>query len=127
MDPFFLQRNSRWKRPYDLGLTVTSTGDAKRDTYDGNLKSYSTALAGMFDALDHAEIKDLTFRDSHVDITSDEPCFVGTLAGYMSDSKIENVNVIGDVYLRAHDRMFGVGGVVGYGQGSFTEIGRAHV
>ncbi len=105
-----------------FGLTVTSTGEARRDTYDGNLKSYSTALAGMFDSLDQAQIRDLTFRDSHVDITSDEPCFVGTLAGYMSDSKITNVNVIGDVYLRAHDRMFGVGGVVGYGYGSFTGV-----
>ncbi|HAU50454.1 MAG TPA: hypothetical protein DCW43_01620 [Clostridiales bacterium] len=105
-----------------FGLTVTSTGEARRDTYDGNLKSYSTALAGMFDSLDQAQVRDLTFRDSHVDITSDEPCFVGTLAGYMSDSKITNVNVIGDVYLRAHDRMFGVGGVVGYGYGSFTGV-----
>ena len=69
-----------------FGLTVTSTGEARRDTYDGNLKSYSTALAGMFDSLDQAQVRDLTFRDSHVDITSDEPCFVGTLAGYMSDS-----------------------------------------
>ena len=103
-------------------LTVTSTGEARRDTYDGNLKPYSTTLAGMFDALDHAEIKDLTFRYSHVDITSDEPCFVGTLAGYMSDSKITNVNVVGDVYLRAHDRMIGVGGVVGFGYGSFTGV-----
>ncbi|MEE3351942.1 MAG: PIG-L family deacetylase, partial [Saccharofermentanaceae bacterium] len=105
-----------------FGLTVTSTGEARRDTYDGNMKSYSTALAGMFDSLDQAQVRDLTFRDSHVDITSDEPCFVGTLAGYMSDSKITNVNVIGDVYLRAHDRMFGVGGVVGYGYGSFTGV-----
>ena len=103
-------------------LTVTSSGSEKKDTYDGNLKSYSTSLGGMFDVLDQAKVKDLTLRDVHVDVTSDEPCFVGALSGYMSNTTIENVNVIGDVYLHAHDRMFGVGGVVGYGYGSFTGV-----
>ncbi|GEM_PF-2295074 len=103
-------------------LSVTTVGSAKRDTYDGNLKAYSTSLAGLFDALDQATVKDLTLRDVSVDITSDEPCFVGTLAGYMSDTTIKNVNVIGDVYLHAHDRIFGVGGVVGFGYGSFSDI-----
>ncbi len=103
-------------------LTITGTGDAKRDTYDGNLKPYSTSLAGMFDVLDQATVKELTLQDVHVDITSDEPCFAGTLAGYMSNSEVKNVYVIGDVYLHAHDRMFGVGGVVGFGYGAFSDI-----
>ena len=103
-------------------LRLDKPGTAIRDTYDGNMKSYPTTLVGMFDVVEGATIKNLTLSSVHADITSDKPCFVGTLAGYTGDSRIINCSVKGDVYLRAHDRMFGVGGVAGYGFGRFENV-----
>ena len=103
-------------------LRLDKPGTAIRDTYDGNMKSYPTTLVGMFDVIEGATIKNLTLSSVHADITSDKPCFVGTLAGYTGDSRIINCSVKGDVYLRAHDRMFGVGGVAGYGFGRFENV-----
>lgn len=103
-------------------LHLDKPGNAIRDTYDGNMKSYPTTLAGMFDVIECATIRNLSLTSVHADITSDKPCFVGTLAGYTGDSKVINCTVKGDVYLRAHDRMFGVGGVAGYGFGRFENV-----
>lgn len=103
-------------------LSITSTGSAVRDTYDGNMISYPTALAGFFDVIDGATIRDITFSSVYADIDSDIPVFVGTIGGYMEDAKILNCNVEGELYLRAHDRMFGVAGVVGYGYGTFENV-----
>ena len=103
-------------------LSITNIGDAVRDTYDGNMIPYSTSLAGFFDVIEGATIRDITFSSVHADIDSDIPVFVGTVAGYMEDSRIINCYVSGDLYLRAHDRMFGVGGVAGYGYGSFEGV-----
>ena len=105
-----------------INLSITSKGSAVRDTYDGNMISYSTSFAGMFDCIEGATIRNLTLTSVYVDITSDEPFFAGTIAGYMGNSKIINCNVKGDVYLRAHDRIFGVGGVAGYGYGLLQNV-----
>lgn len=103
-------------------LRLDKPGDAVRDTYDGNMKSYSTSLVGLFDVIEGATIRNLTLNSVYADVTSDNPCFVGTLAGYTGNSQIINCSVKGDVYLRAHDRMFGVGGVAGYGFGRFENV-----
>lgn len=107
-------------------LTVTSLGTAVRDTYDGNMKCYSTSLTGMFDVMEGAVVRNLTLSSVNVDVEADTPCFAGMLAGYMGDSKISNCNISGEVRLRAHDRMFGVGGVTGYGYGTLEHVD-AHV
>ena len=103
-------------------LSITSTGSAVRDTYDGNMISYETSLAGFFDVIEGATVRDITFSSVHADIDSDIPVFVGTIAGYMEDSRILNCNVSGDLRLRAHDRMFGVAGVAGYGNGTIENV-----
>ncbi len=103
-------------------LTVSETGSAVRDTYDGNWKPYQTKFAGLFDVIEGATVRNLTLSSVYVGIKTDEPCFVGSLAGYMSDSTITDCKVTGDVYLRAHDRMFGAGGVVGFGKGLFERV-----
>ena len=103
-------------------LTVSELGKAERDTYDGNWKTYTTSFAGLFDVIEGATIKNLTLSSVYVGIKTDKPCFIGTIAGYMSDSKIINCKIKGDVYLRAHDRMFGAGGAAGFGKGSFEQV-----
>ena len=47
----------------------------------------------------------------------DTPCFIGGLAGYAENATITDCTIVGTLELRAFDRMFGVGGVVGYGSG----------
>ena len=103
-------------------LYLKTKGSAVRDTYDGNMKPYSTTLVGLFDVIEDATIRDLTLNSVYADYETDEPCFVGTIAGYMGNSKIIDCAVTGDVYLRAHEKMFGVGGVAGYGYGVFENV-----
>ena len=103
-------------------LRLSTKGNAVRDTYDGNMKSYQTTLVGLFDVIENATVKDLTLSSVYVEYETDEPCFAGTIAGYMDNSKIINCTVTGEVYLRAHEKMFGVGGVAGYGYGLLENV-----
>ena len=100
-----------------LNLTVKEPGAAVKETYDGNLKAYDTCFAGFFDELEGARVSNLNLVNLRIDVETDLPCFVGGMAGYMENSTIENCAVQGILQLRAHDRMFGVGGILGYGCG----------
>ena len=103
-------------------LKITTVGSNERTTYDGNMKEYQTGFAGMFDVIEDAEVRNLTLTGVDIDVNSDKPCFIGAVAGYMGNSKILNCNVTGKLQLRAHDRMFGVGGIAGYGYGRIDTI-----
>lgn len=104
-----------------LNLTLSQLGSDKPSSYDGNKKEYETAYAGFFGTLIGAEVKNLQLINVRGVIESDEPCFVAGLAGYSEGSTITNCTVTGCLELRAHDRMFGIGGVVGYGSGSVVD------
>lgn len=103
-----------------LNLTVTQTGPARVQTYDGNLKVYDTACAGLFSVLRDARVKNLRLLGLEAVTEGDVPVFLGGIAGYMENSVIENCEISGRLELRAHDRMFGIGGVAGYGSGTVT-------
>ena len=101
-----------------LNLTVTQPGENTGITYDGNQKTYDTRFAGLFATADQARIENLNLVNIRARVESDEPCFLGSFAGCSRDSVITGCTVSGTLELRAHDRMFGVGGVVGYGSGT---------
>ncbi len=101
-----------------LNLKIASVGQGVEDTYDGNRKVYDTSFAGFFDTLKGASVTGLNLINLRIDVDTQQPCFVGGIAGYMEDSIIENSSVQGILQLRACDRMFGVGGMIGYGCGS---------
>lgn len=101
-----------------LNLEVTAVGETIATTYDGNYKTYDTAFAGLFGTLTGASVHDLSLWNLRVTVDSDMPCFIGAVAGYTEDSRIANCTVQGTLELTAHDRMFGVGGFVGYGSGT---------
>lgn len=103
-------------------LKVSRTGSAKRSTFDGNMKEYDTEFSGLFDVLEDAEVRNLTLNNVDIDINTDSPCFIGAVAGYMGNSKILNCCITGRLQLKAHDRMFGVGGVIGYGYGRIDTV-----
>lgn len=100
-----------------LNLTLTQPGDETSITYDGNVKTYDTCFVGLFGTLQDAEVKNLRLINVRSVMDVDVPCFLGGLAGCSKDSVISDCTVTGCLELRAYDRMFGVGGVVGYGNG----------
>ena len=100
-----------------LNLTIKKIGAAVRETYDGNMKVYDTYFAGLFDEMEDAQVRGLNLVNLRIDVETDLPCFIGGIAGYMENSLIEDCTVQGILQLKAHDRMFGVGGIVGFGCG----------
>lgn len=102
-----------------LNLELSEPGDAKPVSVDGNKKGYETSYVGLFATLCGAEVKNLTLLGVHAVVQSDEPCYLAGIAGYINDSVVSNCTVSGILELRAHDRMFGVGGLAGYGAGRF--------
>ena len=104
-----------------LNLTVGETGTAVKETYDGNMKVYDTCFAGFFDEMEGARVCNLNLVNLRIDVETDLPCFIGGITGYMADSSIEKCAIQGILQLRAHDRMFGVGGILGYGFGDVKD------
>ncbi len=100
-----------------LNLTLSQPGPSVRDTYDGNLKRYDSSFAGLFSTLENATVKDLTLLNVRGTVDTELSCFVGSIAGYTKESTISNCTVSGILELRAFDRMFGIGGLAGYGSG----------
>ena len=99
-------------------LTLSEPGDARPDSVDGNKKKYETGYVGLFGTLQGAEVKNLTLMGLKGLVESDEPCFLGGIAGYIYDTTITNCTVSGILELRAHDRIFGVAGIAGFGRGT---------
>ncbi len=100
-----------------LNLTISGVSSTTSATWDGNRKEYETSFAGMFGLANGAEIRNLQLLNLRAVITSDSPCFVGGLIGYGEDCTVTGCTIAGTLELQAHDRMFGIGGVVGYGSG----------
>lgn len=101
-----------------LNLTITEPGSTTDTTLDGNQIEYETWFAGMFSRLDHAEIRNLNLLNVRMLVETDVPCFAGAVAGFSDDAVITDCRISGTLELRAHDRMFGLAGVLGYGTGT---------
>lgn len=104
-----------------LNLTLTEPGDSQYLCYDGNSISYSASYCGLFASLSDATVKNLQLLNVRCVLEGECPLFLGGLAGYMENSTLSGCTVTGCLELRAHDRMFGVGGIVGYGWGSIAD------
>lgn len=100
-----------------LNLTVERAGQTTDISYDGNRKTYDTAFAGFFGILRDASVTNLKLINLRATVVSDQPCFVGGIAGAMYDSTVTDCYISGCLELRAYDRMFGIGGLAGYGSG----------
>lgn len=101
-----------------LNLTLTEPSRNTAKCYDGNTKAYEPEYYGLFGLLENAVVRDLELVNVRCRIESDAPAMVGSLAGYSSHSLIENCHVTASLELRAHEGMFGLGAMVGYGTGS---------
>ena len=101
-------------------LRVDQPGTQREISVDGNRVEYDTVFAGLFSHLDSAVIKDLTLMNIRINVTTGENCFLGGLAGYARDVKIQDVRVSGRLHLTMASRMGGVGGIIGFGNGSIS-------
>ncbi len=103
---------------YDL--KITQPGAEKGTSVDGNAKKYDTAFAGLFSITKNATIENLNVKVADVRITTDQNCFAAILAGYTENTKITNCKVEGRVYLALANKMGGVGGLTGFGNGTVS-------
>lgn len=101
-----------------LNLELSQLGSETSIVYDGNKITYDTYPVGLFGILQNAEIKNLQLLNVRALIDTDVPCMLGGLAGISWDSRITGCTVTGCLELRAFDRMFGVAGLIGYGNGT---------
>ena len=105
-----------------LNLKITETSSSTRTTYDGNYKTYDTCFAGLFGVMENASVSNLTLRGLDIEVSKEEPCFIGSIAGFAEGSSITNCDIEGRLRLDVSCKMFGVGGIVGYGgNGPITE------
>ena len=105
-----------------LNLSFSETSSAIRTTYDGNYKMYDTHFAGLFGTLEDASVRNLSLLGIKAEVFKEEPCFIGSVAGFAERSTIENCTIEGTLRLDVSTSMFGVGGIVGYGgNGSIKE------
>ena len=100
-----------------LNLELSQPGDTTANSCDGNSKLYDTYYVGLFGILKNAEVNNLKLLNVRGLTESDSPVFLAGLAGYCEATTITGCTVTGNLELRAHDRMFGVAGIAGYGSG----------
>lgn len=103
-----------------VNLTLSQPSDLRPKSYDGNNKGYEAAYVGFFGTLTNAQVKNLKLLNVRALVETDQPCFLAGIAGYADHSLVENCTVTGCLELRAHDRMFGVAGILGSGNGTVT-------
>ena len=104
---------------YNLYICATNT--QSYSTYDGNHIEYATNFAGLFSRTENAVIKDLRLLNEEINITVDEHVFVGGLVGLSVNTEITGCSISGRIYLYTTKKMFGAGGIVGFGTGSITD------
>ncbi len=97
-----------------INLKITEISDTSALTYDGNKKSYDTRFAGLFAAVRHGNIHDLSLLGVNVDLDVEADVFAAGLCGYATDTVITNCTVTGDVTLKVTGKMFGVAGLIGF-------------
>ena len=85
-----------------------------RTVYDANVKEYSGKVSGFFSALEGANIKNLRILGADISLVGTDSMFLGLLAGYASDTKVENVVLNGTVTAETSGHCFGTGGMFGF-------------
>ena len=54
-------------------------------------------------------------------IETDANCFIGGIAGYVTNTNIDNCNIEGTIDLTTSSHMFGIAGIAGFGYGSIRD------
>lgn len=97
-------------------LTLSQAGDEVRTTYDGRHRGYHTVFYALFSSVS-GTVQNLNLLNVKADISSDEPCFLAGIAGYLAKGTIENCSVSGRLKITCTSSQCGAGGAVGFGRG----------
>lgn len=86
-------------------------------------KEYETYGAGFFGVLKDSKVIGLNIYGARVEVTSTEPCFAAPVAGLADNSDISDC-MIKDTYVSLTDsaKMWGTGGIAGFGSGNLDNI-----
>ena len=104
-----------------LNLTYSTTGEETMTSYDGNYKKYDTGFGGLFSIVtEGASVTNLKLINVRATLTTDDHAFIGTVAGCLDGGVIDGCTITGRLDITTSAKMFGVGGIVGYGRGSIT-------
>ena len=98
-------------------IYITKCNSNPSDSVDGNNKHYDTYYAGLFSKTENALIRNLNLLNVDVNIHTDNHCFAAGLVGHSIDTEIVNCSVKGRVYVYSTAKMWGVGGIAGFGYG----------
>ena len=106
-----------------LNLSVKTVSKHTMMTYDGNRKEYETYGAGFFGVLKDSKVTGLNIYGARVEVTATEPCFAAPVAGLADNSDISDC-IIKDTYVSLTDsaKMWGTGGIAGFGSGNLDNI-----
>ena len=106
-----------------LNLSVKTVSKHTMMTYDGNRKEYETYGAGFFGVLKDSKVTGLNIYGARVEVTSTESCFAAPVAGLADNSDISDC-IIKDTYVSLTDsaKMWGTGGIAGFGSGNLDNI-----
>ena len=89
--PFYGDLNGAGHTIYNL--KIDRFGQETADTVDGNAKVYKALSVGLFSALDGAKITDLAIRGADINVSAEQNCFAGVLAGWMQNTLVENCTI----------------------------------
>ena len=97
-------------------LTLSQTGEEVRTTYDGRHRGYHTVFAALFSSVS-GTVQNLNVLNVKSDLTTDQPCFLAGIAGYLAKGTIANCSVNGRLKITSTAPQCGAGGIVGFGRG----------
>lgn len=90
-------------------------------TLEWHRNEYDTYFASLFSKCEDAKIMNLNLINVESNITTDEHCFIAGIAGKALNTEITNCHVTGRMYLTTTNRMVGIGGMVGFGEGTVKD------
>ena len=97
-----------------INVKVDKAPQTVKTVYDANLVTYDAVCSGFFTALEDAAIKNLRIYGEDISLKGSDSMFVGLLAGYGSNTTVENVILNGTASAQTTGHCFGTAGVIGF-------------
>lgn len=97
-------------------LTLAQMGEETQITYDGRHRGYHTVFVALFSSV-RGTVQNLSLLNVKASITTDQPCFLAGIAGYLAKGTILNCSVSGRLKITSTAPQCGAGGIAGFGRG----------
>jgi len=97
-------------------LTLSQMGEEQRVTYDGRHRGYYTVFAALFSSVS-GTVQNLNLLNVKADLSTDQPCFLAGIAGYLAKGTIKNCFVSGRLKITSTAPQCGAAGIAGFGRG----------